>query len=537
MPAQKNQKGWYIAADAPPKVGSAAILYALQELHRDLAVVRHGQDLAVGSATGIIYSDSQPSPQAVPLMACVPALTPENLGDPTFQQVYGVRANYVAGAMANGISSEAIVIAMAKTGLMGFFGAAGLPTARIRQAIQTIQTEVGHLPYGFNLIHSPQDLAQEQETVDLYLETGVHTVSASAFMKLTPMVVQYRVTGLTRDAAGRVHAPNRILAKISRQEVAELFMRPAPTRILEQLVAANKITATEAQLAREIPMAEDITAEADSGGHTDNQPAPVLIPLMCALRNRIAAEEGYDRPIRIGAAGGISTPQSVAAAFTMGAAYVLTGSINQSCIEAGTSPMVKQMLATAATSDVGMAHAGDMFEQGVEVQVLKRGSLFAMRSKKLYSLYRQYDRLEDIPADELEKLERQVFQRSVADIWRECHQFFSERDPAQLDRANKEPRHKMALVFRWYLGLSSRWAIAGQQDRKTDVQIWCGPGIGAFNAWTHGTFLAEPQNRRVAVVAANLMAGAAALIRSQTLLQQGVDPGTAATVWIPRPLS
>ena len=199
--------------------------------------------------------------------------------------------------------------------------------------------------------------------------------------------------------------------------------------------------------------------------------------------------------------------------------------------------MVKQMLATAATSDVGMAHAGDMFEQGVEVQVLKRGSLFAMRSKKLYSLYRQYDRLEDIPADELEKLERQVFQRSVADIWRECHQFFSERDPAQLDRANKEPRHKMALVFRWYLGLSSRWAIAGQQDRKTDVQIWCGPGIGAFNAWTHGTFLAEPQNRRVAVVAANLMAGAAALIRSQTLLQQGVDPGTAATVWIPRPLS
>ena len=70
-----------------------------------------------------------------------------------------------------------------------------------------------------------------------------------------------------------------------------------------------------------------------------------------------------------------------------------------------------------------------------------------------------------------------------------------------------------------------------------DTQIWCGPGIGAFNAWTRGTFLEQPNERRVAVVATNMMAGAAALTRAQRLLEQGVDAGPDANVWIPRPLA
>ena len=40
----------------------------------------------------------------------------------------------------------------------------------------------------------------------------------------------------------------------------------------------------------------------------------------------------YDRPLRVGAAGGISTPWAAAAALAMGAAYLVTGSVNQSCV-------------------------------------------------------------------------------------------------------------------------------------------------------------------------------------------------------------
>lgn len=527
-----TSQGWS-RPKSRPLGGRAAVHAALQRLDVAFGVVEQDGALAVvtdgeASLLGV------PPAGAIPLRAWVPALTPDQLGDPGFQQVYGVRANYVAGAMANGIASEELVIAMARGGLIGFFGAAGLSTPRIEAAIDAIQAAVGDLPYGVNLIHSPNEPRQEEETVDLLLRKGVTTVSASAYMRLTPAVVRYRAKGLS-EVGGRVVAANRILAKVSREEVALHFLRPAPAKMLEALVTSGAITAEEARLAARIPVADDITAEADSGGHTDNRPLPVLLPLLLALRDRVAAETGVR--CRVGAAGGLGSPDAVAGAFALGADYVVTGTVNQACVEAGTSPMVKAMLAEAAAHDIGMAPASDMFEGGVQVQVLKRGTLFAMRGQKLYELYRDHETLDDIDPTELARVEKTILRRSVGEVWAECERFFRERDPVQLDKAAADPRHKMALVFRWYLGLASRWAIAGEDDRRQDCQVWCGPAIGSFNAWTRDTFLAAPEARRVVVVAANLLAGAAALTRVRWLANQGIDAGPESARWIPRPLT
>src|SRR5205807_10045538 len=120
-------------------------------------------------------------------------------------------------------------------------------------------------------------------------------------------------------------------------------------------------------------------------------------PTLLALRNRLQQEFGYPRPLRVGAAGGIATPEATAAAFGLGAAYVVTGTINQACVESGSSDLVRKMLAEAGQADVIMAPAADMFEMGVKVQVLKRGTLFAMRAAKLFELYRTLSGLEAIP--------------------------------------------------------------------------------------------------------------------------------------------
>ena len=80
----------------------------------------------------------------------------------------------------------------------------------------------------------------------------------------------------------------------------------------------------------------------------------------------------------------------------------------------------------------------------------------------------------------------------------------------------------MALVFRWYLGLSSRWANSGKIDRQVDYQIWCGPAMGAFNEWVKGSALEQPENREVVNIALNLMYGAALVIRLNQLQQQGI---------------
>jgi PfaD family protein len=193
----------------------------------------------------------------------------------------------------------------------------------------------------------------------------------------------------------------------------------------------------------------------------------------------------------------------------MGADYVLTGSVNQATREAGTSALVKEMLAEAAFTDVASGPAPDMFEIGAKVQVLARGSMYAQRAQRLHEIYKQYGDLDAIPEKERERLEKQIFQRPLADVWAETESYWASRDPAQVQRARQDPRHKLALTFRWYLGFTSRWARMGDEGRKRDYQIWCGPAMGGFNTWARGGALEAVGERTVASVAHALMHGAA----------------------------
>src|SRR6185437_2599692 len=127
-------------------------------------------------------------------------------------------------------------------------------------------------------------------------------------------------------------------------ETARHFIEPAPQSMLDALVAAGKLTVDEARIAARVPVATDITVEADSGGHTDNQALTAVFPTVALLAADIARAGEDEEPIRVGAAGGLGTPASIAAAFSMGAAYVLTGSVNQSAVESGLSTRGKKLL-------------------------------------------------------------------------------------------------------------------------------------------------------------------------------------------------
>src|SRR5262249_50922598 len=129
--------------------------------------------------------------------------------------------------------------------------------------------------------------------------------------------------------------------------------------------------------------------------------------------------------------------------------------------------------------------------------------------------------LDDLPAAERAALEKNLFRAPLADVWAQTRDYFLGRDPAQVERAERDAKHRMALVFRWYLGQSSRWANAGEPARKLDYQVGCGPAMGAFTEWARGSFLEQPANRRVVTVARNILHGAAVLLRLSVLRCQG----------------
>jgi len=519
--------GWWIPGDIEPEKDNHALKTSVLRVFHPLFLVNLDGSIAIGRDGKAVLCDTISSnhfeSNHYPLCAYAPPLHPENLGDPHFKKKHNLHYAYVVGAMANGITSAEMVEEIGRAGMIGFFGSAGLLINEIKDTIDRLKHSLNHIPFGFNLIHSPNEPDLEAAVVDLYLKEEIRLVSASAYMDLTTPIVLYRVKGIHRNKEGNIVCPNKIIAKVSRVEVAKKFFSPPPEKLLKQLVAGNMITKEEAILAGEIPMAEDLTAEADSGGHTDNRPAISLFPTILALRDEIARKYEYQQPICVGLAGGIATPHSTAAAFAMGAAYVLTGSVNQSCIEAGTSESVRYMLSEAGQADVTMAPAADMFEMGVKVQVLKRGTMFPFRAGKLYDLYCWYNNLEEIPEKERAILERDFFRCSFREEWENTKNFFKERDPKQIFHAEKDPKHKMGLIFRSYLGRSSSWANIGEPSRKIDYQIWCGPAIGAFNQWVKGSFLENPENRKVVAVAMNLLYGASVITRTNFLRNQGVS--------------
>ncbi|MDR1038791.1 MAG: PfaD family polyunsaturated fatty acid/polyketide biosynthesis protein, partial [Deltaproteobacteria bacterium] len=453
----------------------------------------------------------------------IPSVAPGNFGSKAFRKEFDLRFAYVGGAMVGGISSVAMVEELAAAGLLGIFGASGLRPEAVEEAAVRLSASLSGRSFGSCLIHTPHDPEWERRVVQIYLERGVTLVEASAFLQISPELVKYRVTGIAETPDGEIRPRNRVMAKVSRAELARRFFAPPPQKILDALAEKGEITRKEAELARFVPMAQDLTAEADSGGHTDFRPALSLWPSMIQLADELTRRHDYAQPLRVGAAGGLGTPHAFLAAHDLGCSYFVTGSINQACVESGLSPAARALLAKASQTDVSAAPAADMFELGARVQVLKYGTLFGARSQRLAELYRQYGSVDEIPDSERENLEKKIFLKPLSAVWEETEAFFRERDPAQLKKA-ENPKHKMALIFRWYLGQASRWAIQGLAERQTDWSVFTGPAIGAFNEWAAGSHYEDPANRRVAELALNLLYGLSVLKRFSLARDLGLVP-------------
>lgn len=450
-----------------------------------------------------------PNPPAV-------LITAEKLGSEAYKKDYNLKYAYVSGGMVHGIASKEMVVKMARAGMMGYFGTGGLKVPDIENAILYIQRELGpQQSYGFNLLNG----SREQETVNLLLKYKVRNVEAAAYMEITPALVRFRLKGLHQNPQGQIETNNRVMAKVSRPEVAACFLSPAPERIVQKLLEENAITKEEAALSQKIPMADDICVEADSGGHTDMGVASALIPAIIAQRDEYMKRYNYRKKVRVGAAGGIGTPGAAAAAFILGADFILTGSINQCTVESGASDVVKDLLQDIDVQDTDYAPAGDMFEMGAKVQVLKKGVFFPARANKLYDLYRNYNAIEEIDEKTKNQLEQRYFKRSIADVYEDVKKYYSAEDIA---RAEKNPKQKMAFIFRWYFGYSTNLALKGIAEHKVDFQVHCGPALGAFNKWVKGTELESWRKRNVDKIGEKIMQETAVLLneRFKNLLSQ-----------------
>jgi trans-AT polyketide synthase/acyltransferase/oxidoreductase domain-containing protein len=443
-------------------------------------------------------------------------ITSESLGSRDFRADYRIKYAYLVGSMYKAIASAQMVVELGRAHLMGYLGTGGLSFQKMEAAIRYIQSELSDgQSYGMNLLHNFDHPDIEERTADLFLACGIRYVEAAAFMQVTPSLARLRLTGIRRTPDGAIKRATHVLAKVSRPEVARAFMQPTPAEILRRLVESRQISVEEAELGSLVPVADEICVEADSGGHTDQRVAYTVMPAMIALRDELMAKYRYGSPIRVGAAGGIGTPDAAAAAFILGADFIVTGSINQCTVEAGTSDIVKDMLQEAGVQDTAYAPAGDMFELGTRVQVLKRGSFFPARAAKLYELYQRHNSVDEIDEKNKQQIQEKYFQRSFDVVWDETRAYYERTSPKDIEGIEDNPRKKMALIFKWYFVHTTRQAMQGDLGDRVNYQIHCGPAMGAFNQWVKGTELENWRNRRVADLAERIMQQTAVLLNQR----------------------
>lgn len=460
-----------------------------------------------------------PAPVVKKAVASASGITPASFGDRDFKNDYGIKYAYVAGGVHHGISSPDFVIRMAKAGLLAYFGTGGLSISQIESAIKRIQNSVGKTEsYGVSVISNNNQPETENAIVDLLLKHEVRNLEVVDCIQATPALVRYRLKGLTRKANGDVVPANRILARVTHPEVASLFLNPPSDRLVNKLLAENHITPQQAELAARTPLADDICIGANSGWHSDNGTAQVLLPVILKLRDETNTAHAFGRKVRVGSADGIGTPETVAAAFLHGADFVLTDTLNQCSVEAELSDAAKDLLEQVNVQDTDYAPAHDMFELGAKVRVLKKGLLFPARANKLYELYKQHNSLDEIDEKTKKQLQDKYFKRSFSEVILEIRS--STANASQIADAERNPKQKMALVFKWYLDHSIKLALTGNDGARVDYQIQCVPAVGAFNHWSKGTALEKWRNRHVDQIAESLMEGAAGFVnhRVQTFV-------------------
>ena len=337
--------------------------------------------------------------------------------------------------------------------------------------------------------------------------TGCACVEASAFLDLTPPVVRYRAAGLPRGRRRAViTAANRVIAKVSRVEVAERFLRPAArARCCARWSSPGTITAEQAELARRVPMADDITAEADSGGHTDNRPLSCCCPTMLrAARPDPARASATPRPVA-GRRGGRHRHPGGGGRRVRDGRRLRRHRLGQPGVRRGghLAPRSKEMLAAGRAWPTARWPPPPTCSRWASRSRCSSAARCSPCGRaQLYELYRTYDALERLPAAERAELEKQLFRRPLDDVWAGRVRLLRRARPGA-DRARRGTTPSTG--WRWSSagtsGMSSRWAHAGEPTRAVDYQIWCGPAMGAFNDWVRGTYLAAPAQPRVADVA------------------------------------
>lgn len=253
-----------------------------------------------------------------------------------------------------------VVAEVSKAGGMGVLGAAGMSPEQLERELSWIDAHIGGKPYGVDVL-IPNKMLGRDEQPDaaevLALIPQEHKDFAAGILNshgidASDIDDNARARGLGFGNNMRESGAQRLLEVAFSHPIALIAnaLGVPPAWMLrmgkENGVAVAALVGAREHAIRQVQAGVDIlvVSGTEGGGHCGSVSTMVLVPEI------FEAIQPYGN-VPILAAGGIATGRQMAAAMAMGAAGAWTGSVWLATAEAETSPVVKEKIIAASSSD------------------------------------------------------------------------------------------------------------------------------------------------------------------------------------------
>ena len=249
-----------------------------------------------------------------------------------------------------------VVAAVSRAGGMGVFGAVRYSPDQLGEELAWIDDQCGGKPYGVDLIvpNRFEGKGEKRDTVDL-----VRNLPQSHHEFISDVLQAHDIDGdaLDEDENGRLNFARNLEETGAADMLDVAFSFPirlianalgTPPRVMidqakSRDVPVAALVGTSVHAVAQVAAGVDILVAAggEAGGHCGDVSTMVLIPEVVSVAD--------DTPVL--AAGGIVTGRQMAAAMSMGAAGAWCGSVWLTTVEAEPSPVIKEKLLSATSSD------------------------------------------------------------------------------------------------------------------------------------------------------------------------------------------
>ena len=249
-----------------------------------------------------------------------------------------------------------VVAAVSRAGGMGVFGAVRYSPEQLREELTWIDDHCGGKPYGVDLIvpNRFEGKGENRDTTDL-----IKTLPQSHREFISGVLQAHDIDSdaLDEEENGRLNFARNLEEAGAADMLDVAFSFPirlianalgTPPRVMidqakSRDVPVAALVGTRVHAVAQIAAGVDILVAAggEAGGHCGDISTMVLIPEVVSVAG--------DTPVL--AAGGIVTGRQMAAAMAMGAAGAWCGSVWLTTVEAEPSPVMKEKLLSAPSSD------------------------------------------------------------------------------------------------------------------------------------------------------------------------------------------